>query len=161
VHWRTFISALLVLALLPISPFAAICDLNCRTVTTAAMAMNSPGLRRAVHDASPRPSRHHHSSGQTRQPATDAGFLSATDHALRSDNQQCCYDSQAGVSSSCAPLRLNDLQVKTAGPKLGDNSAILRTRASALAVIIQPVHHPPTAEVCASSPASHSFTLRI
>ena len=160
-HWRTFISALLVLALLPISPFAAICDLNCRTVAMGKMTMNSPGLRHAVHDASPQPSQHHHASGQTKQPAPDAGFASATNHGRVSDNHRCCYDSQTRVSSSCAPARLNNLQEKTAGPKLGDNFAIERGRASALALMIQPVNHSPTAEVCSSSTASHSLTLRI
>jgi hypothetical protein len=161
VHWRTFISAILVLALLPISPFAAICDLNCRTLAMATMAMNSPGLRHAVHDASPRPSQHHHSSSPTKQPAPDAGFVSATDRGQVSDNHQCCYYGQAGVSSSCVPSRLNDWQVKTAGPDLGDKFAIVQARASALALIIQPVNHSPTAQVCTSGPASHSLTLRI
>jgi hypothetical protein len=160
VHWRTFISALLVLALLPISPLAGICDLNCRIVARATMAMNSPGVRHTVHDASPRPSQHDHSSGQTKQAARDAGFVSATNHGKVSGNHQCCYDSQAGVSRSCAPSRLNDLQVKIGGPKLGDNDATVR-RACAPALMIQPVNQCPAADACTSSPASHSLTLRI
>src|SRR5215472_4693618 len=90
------------------------------------------------------------SSGQTKQRAHEAGFVSATNHGQVSDNHQCCYDSQTRVSSSCASSRLNDLQEKTAGPRLGDNVAVVRDRVSALALITQPVNHSPIAEECPS-----------
>jgi hypothetical protein len=155
---RTFISAFLISTLLPISSFAAICDLNCRGAAPM-MAMSSQGLGHAAHDKTSGAQHHRHLSTETGHSMPDADVTSASGHHQVSDSHQCCDATR--LSNPCAMPRQNEPQEQTATPRFGDDPAVVQAQVHVLAVIIEGVSPALAAEKLAPSPPAHSLTLRI
>jgi hypothetical protein len=126
VHWRTLISAVLILMLLPLSSLAAVCGVNCRTNGMPDMAMNAPSPH-AGQNAGPGAHHHHEST-----PGSDPDVISITSvsHQLVA-SLACCAGLLPTLTSPCVTAQ-NDLLKEQPVSKCGRNSGIVQSQVSDL-----------------------------
>lgn len=116
-HLRTFISTVLISALMPLSSLAGICEINCRM-----LAMASPVVQPSADAAH---ADHHHSHDMMMPSGNGtAGQASSTP---RSMDHRCCNQSRATLSNPCSISMSNDLQEQRVSPKSGQELATVQT----------------------------------
>src|SRR5204863_9015826 len=106
VHSQTVISAFLIVALLPITSLAAVCNVNCEMQDRH---VNHPASSNAA--PSQIPAQHHHSSSEIT--STNNTSLQAGLHGV-SSGHGCCNDSGRKLSSVCQS-QLNSVKQEQAG----------------------------------------------
>ena len=119
---RALIAAIVVLALLPTSAVAVICQMNCSVVTSssdvsrAIQPHHHAGMGHSHGDASQR-------GGGLMNPAeaTTTSGVRAPHHA--SASHTCCKGTQRPASTSCTNLRQSRFQEQTIGPDARTDSA--------------------------------------
>ena len=157
VYLRTVISTLLILALMPISSVAAICDLNCQKAAMPAMTMSSEDPGHAAHRASS--AAHHHHSSPARELLRYDASNAADPHQV-SDSHGCCDGISLTLSSPCA-TSLQESQVRTASPQFDSKSATAQAQAPAPVLSGKKANCVFGARTLLHDTASHSLTLRI
>lgn len=156
---RIIISALLVLVLLSLSSFGAICKLDCRSaVMPKPMAMSSMERTSAYTVAVISHHQHHHS--KVRQVPLNSETIIAAEMPQETVASQACCSSNQTVSS-CVARNQNVLQEPTTGPKVDVNSAIVRTHAFATLPIIKSLGQTFAPRTSVRHETPSSLTLRI
>ena len=150
-RWRTLISAVLILALLPISSVAAVCALNCRTNGMPSMAMESMS-RHGGHNAS---ATHHHETTSD----SDPNSIAAVSHQFLASHA-CCSDPLPTQNSPCVGFQDYRLQDQTVVPKCGD-FAIVQQHVTGRFVLKEPFSRDSIPLTSIPPAVSHSGTLRI
>jgi len=124
----TLISALLVLALLPVDSFGAICELTCCPAVIPKLMSSME--RASAHRVSLIDHHQHHRSNVRQstpnQNAATAAGAQEKPVAIRT----CCASNQTISSASCAARNQNALQSPITAPKSDINLAVLLTQAS-------------------------------
>lgn len=151
-HSRTLISAVVMLALLPISSIRAVCEVNCRAHGMPNMVMDSP-LPHSDHNA--RAAAHHHheitsDSGPNAIAAVSDRFLAS--HA-------CCSGFLPTLTSPCLRSQ-NSTQERTVAPK-SDNSSIVQLCVSGLFVFKDTFSRNSIPSPADPPAFPHAFSLRI
>ena len=159
VYLRAVISTLLILALLPISSAAAICDLSCRKAVMPEMVTTSEGPPHAAHRASSG-SHHHDSSRTTEHLRSETDARDAADPHQISDSHGCCDENLLTLSSPCA-TSLQESQVRTTSPQFDSKSATAQAQAPAPVLSIKKANRVFDAKTLRHDTAFHSLTLRI
>jgi hypothetical protein len=160
VHWRTLISAVLILVLLPISSVAAVCDMNCRTNGMPSMAMHSMS-RHAGHRTSPA-TQHHHQLASDSNP----NAIAAVSYQVLASHA-CCNGLLRTLTSPCSRSQNNTLQEQIVAPKWSPNPGIVQTQVSGLLLfkenlIFKDCLSRNSIPLASVPPAlSHSLSLRI
>jgi hypothetical protein len=159
VYLRTVISTLLLLALLPISSVAAICDLSCRKAAMPAMVTMSEGSLHAAHRISSG-AHHHDSSLTTEHLRSETDARDTADSRQVSGSHGCCAGIPLTLSSPCA-TSLQESQARTASPEFDSKSATAQAHAPVPVLSIKKANRVYGAETLLCDTASHSLTLRI
>jgi hypothetical protein len=156
VHWRTLISAVLILVLLPISSLAAVCDVNCRTNGMRSMAMN---LRSPHTGQNARPVvQHHHEITPDSDP--NVVSIAAVSHQVLASHA-CCNGLERTQISPCVRSENNTLQEQTLVSRCGRNSGIVRNHVSDLFVFKENLSRDSIPLASVPPAFFHSLTLRI
>ena len=126
---RLLISALLVLALLPVSSFGAICELNCCTVVVPKLMAMSSMERTSAHRAS-LISHHQHQFKVQQSTQNQNAVIAAGTPEQAAIAQVCCPRNQTVSSASCGAQEQSALQEPSKTPTIGGSPSVLRTYAS-------------------------------
>lgn len=146
-HWRTVISGLVIMALLPVSSLAAICNTSCRMTAMPARSTHTAEI--AIH--------HHHRAPGT-MPQAQVGTVPGTPHQLLPDHK-CCNDSTPEISGPCLTSETNDLQEQTSSPRFFAGFGVVQNHNTLITKDDLNQRAPSLA--MALSPSSRSLTLRI
>jgi len=151
-HLRTIISALLIAALLPVSAFAGICDVNCRTAAMAAITVQpAPKMTHAVH--------HHHSSNETmNSPNRTIAQGSSQQHSV---SHGCCKGSGVSLANACLMPKSSAVQAQRVSPKSGPELASMQTFVAELPAITEHLHRRVPKTFSSSPLESFPLPLRI
>lgn len=144
VYLRTFISGLLILALLPVSSFAAICGASCRMAGMADMPAHSPAM-----------AAHHHDDDDL----VVAEAHNKNGHTVR--ERTCCNGDERTVSSSCLMSKTGVVQEPALFPKFRAEFAALQIHGPASLIIKEPAHWHASPNGSTLIPSLRSLTLRI
>lgn len=155
-HWRTLISAVLILLLLPLSSLAAVCDVNCRTRGMPNMPMGSAALHTS--NASGSATQHHHET----KPASDPDVISiaAVSHQV-SSSHACCTGLLPTLTSPCVKSQNSALQEQTVVSNCGRNAVIARSQVFDLFVFREDMSRDSISPTSTPQFHSYSLTLRI
>ncbi len=157
---RILISALLVLALLPVYSFAAICGLNCcATLVSKPMAMSSMEGA-AAHHVSLIDHRQHHSKVDQSTLSQNAVIATGTPEQTVAA-RVCCSGNQTASSASCGARNTNALQEPVTAPKFDSNPAVLPASASIHTRAVQDSNRVDTPRAPVRDQAPSLLTLRI
>lgn len=146
---RTAISALLILALLPVSFFVPVCDPSCQKAGTPATLANSQTLAQTAH--------HHHSSPATAR-LFPQGKIAAQPHQI-SDSHGCCGGIPLTVLGPCSTSPQNESQARTSSQQFDGRSVAAQVPAECPA--IKEANRFLGLETLLSHASSRSLTLRI
>jgi hypothetical protein len=128
VHWRTLITAVLILVLLPISSIAAVCEVNCRTNGMSKMAMSSVPPHTS-HNAGLPAAQHHHGIAPNSEPNVVAP--AALPHQLLAGHA-CCNALLPTLTSPCVKSQNNTLQEQIVAAKWSPTFRIVQAQVSGL-----------------------------
>jgi hypothetical protein len=156
VHWRTLISAVLILLLLPLSSLAAVCGVNCRTRGMPDMPMDSAALH--TNNASGSATQHHHET----KPASDPDVMSiaAVSHQVSSCHA-CCTGLLPTLTSPCVRSQNSALQEQAIVSNYGRNAVIVRSQVLDLFVFREDLSRDSISPASTPQVHSYSLTLRI
>ena len=111
VHLRNFISAFLIVALLPVSSLAGICNVNCdMSAKPVITVQTSIAQLHAAH--------RHHSSHEMMAPGQ--ATAGSTQHSI---SHRCCNQNEPMFSRLCSMPKNNLLQEQRVSPKSGQDLA--------------------------------------
>jgi len=157
---QVFISALLVLALLPIYSFGAVCELNCRTTAIPKSgAMGSMMEKSASNSAMVGHTRHQpkgfRSSSHQRVPNATLASQDAK------GGRTCCPSNSTVASASCSAQNQSAFHEPTTAPKVDGNPAIVKTFASDHSLLVQNPNRIDTPRTPVRDDTPAPLTLRI
>ena len=156
---RVFISAFLVLALLPIYSFGAVCELNCRTTAISkSTAMGSMMEESASKSAMAGHSRHQSKGFRSSSHQRVSIATPASQDAKA--GQTCCPSNSTVSSASCNTQNQSVFQEPTA-PKVDGNPAIIKTFASDHSLLVQNPNRNDTPRTPVRDDTPAPLTLRI
>src|SRR5215471_19725248 len=114
-HWRSLISGLLILVLMPAWSLAASCDFYCDTTAPA----NADAVARAAHHprSTTATQNHHHESGMENVAAGAQATRPATNDEPSFSGHSCCEVLGANWSTSCVAPQPNARQEGGRAPK--------------------------------------------
>ena len=157
-HWRSLISGLLILVLMPAWSLAASCDFYCRATTAPT---NSSVLAHAPHIARPAIQHHHHPDGMVNAAAQDQVAQAASNGHQLFGSRTCCRGTGTRLSMSCVTPQQSVLQEARLAQNGNDNSEVVQSRPPAFRLIEQDRNRPSSPHDERSTVCSPSPILRI
>lgn len=155
--WRSLISGLLILVLLPAWSLAAGCDFYCRAIAAAERPANSSSHAHARHRAEAALQHHHHEYGLMKVTAEAEGERVATNDHRHFGSRTCCKGTGASLSTSCVTPQRSGFEERKLAPKYHDSLDVVQSRAPAFLSIEQGSNprtspHDQRSTVCSTSP---------
>jgi hypothetical protein len=153
VHWRTLISAVLILVLLSLSSAAPVCDVQCRTSGMPGMKMNSgsPHVGSAAQH-------HHQITPDSDDP--DAGSIAPVSQLLFAKNA-CCVGLLPTLTIPCVKPQNNTFEKQFVAPKWNPDSGRVQNQLAGLSLFQESLNPDSTTPAAVPPVVSHSLTLRI
>lgn len=160
-HWRSLISGLLILVLMPAWSLAAGCDFYCRAIAAADRPAKSSSPAHALHGGEAALQHHHHEYGMMDVAAEPhAVGVTASDHQHFA-SRTCCKGTGASFSTSCMTHQRSGFEERRLAPKYNDNLDVVQSGAPAFLSIEQGRNRRSSPQDQRSTVCSPSPILRI
>lgn len=130
-YWRSLISGLLILVLMPAWSLAAGCGFSCRAIAGADRPANSSSPAHARHGAEAALQHHHHEYGVMNVAAEPhAARVTTSDHQHFA-SRACCRGTGASFFTSCVTPQGSGFEERRLAPKYNDSLDVVQSRAPA------------------------------
>ncbi len=157
---RVFISAFLVVALLPIYSLGAVCELNCRTTAISKSTAMGSMMEESASKSTMAGHSRHQSKGFRSSSHQRVSIATPASQDAKA-GQTCCPSNSTVSSASCNTQNQSVFQEPTTAPKVGGNPAIVKMFASDHSLLVRNPNRIDTPRTPVRDDTPAPLTLRI